>query len=75
MMVFEAKENWLRLDKRSDDFFQGTKKAYEMNRKPLILLFGDPKGTRTPVTGVTGQNSQYRKNPPSMFSVGLSTEC
>ncbi len=26
-----------------------------MTRKPLILLLGDPKGTRTPVTGVRGQ--------------------
>ena len=26
-----------------------------MSRKPLILLLGDPKGTRTPVTGVRGQ--------------------
>ena len=26
-----------------------------MNRKPLILQFGDPKGTRTPVAGVRGQ--------------------
>ncbi len=30
------------------------KRVYEMNRKPLILLLGDPKGTRTPVTGVRG---------------------